>query len=159
MSNLPPNPPGYVLIGRHLADAVLGRIAEWASAVLLIVTGTILTSNRDIFISATGMTYTNLADIWPQATWAIVLLILGTLRITVLVINGWWRRSPHARMVTAGLAGFVWLQFAIAAAPAFALLFAFSSTILLMDFANIIRAASDARRVDDVNREAARGHS
>lgn len=44
----------------------------------------------------------------PQHVWGLVTLIVGSLRLAALIVNGFWHRTPAVRWVTSMLSALVW---------------------------------------------------
>ncbi|HTV67502.1 MAG TPA: hypothetical protein VMF90_03100 [Rhizobiaceae bacterium] len=133
------------------ADAFLPRLSEWAPATLLLFIGWLLTHNPELMKPGTRG-YQLLLSLFEQSTWALIFYLFGLARLSVLAINGAWRRSPWARAIMAGLSCFFWTQLTLSFLPVFGFAFAAYSTFLAMDFINIFRAMRDARVVDDAFR-------
>lgn len=57
-----------------------------------------------------------LASVAPQAVWGWSAFLTGTARITVLFINGAWRRSPLLRQIGCGFGSMLWCASAMGAA-------------------------------------------
>lgn len=44
----------------------------------------------------------------PQQVWGLITLIVGTVRLAALVVNGFWYRTPAVRWATSMIATLVW---------------------------------------------------
>lgn len=146
------------MIVAHIRDnfsaAFFPRLPEWIASSVLLLIGVTLSINTDLMSSAIaggyGKGYTLLLTIAGQGVWATALTVFGFTRLLVLLINGAWRRSPVARAVFAFLSCFFWTQIVLSLAPTFGLAFASFCGWLVADMVNIMRAARDARTVNDV---------
>jgi hypothetical protein len=134
---------------RHsFADAFFPRLSEWYTAGVLMALGVMLSSNPDLMASSKTSAYELMLLIANQDTWAWIMKGFAFFRLTVLFINGSWRRSPHLRSATAFLSLFFWTQITLSFAPIFGYAFVFACGHLVLDLANSIRAARDARIID-----------
>lgn len=142
-----------MIVLRHLTqkfpDALFPRLAEWYGALVLVVLGSIMLGNDDLMSSSRTAAYDLMRMIWPQSTWATIMILAGGTRLIVLFINGAWRKSPHLRWLFALLSMFFWMQLALSTKQTMGALFGFSLLTLALDFANMLHAARDARRADD----------
>lgn len=141
-------------IVRHLRDsfaaAFFPRRSEWVAASLLLALGVTMTDNAEIVTFAKPLHgVTRLLT--PQWIWPL-LIVFAVVRLSVLLINGAWRRSPHARGITAFVSCFFWTQltlyFALSPNPLFSSLFILPGAWLVTDMLNILYAFRDARTVD-----------
>ncbi|MER9937397.1 hypothetical protein [Mesorhizobium sp. M0088] len=138
----------------NFAAAFFPRWAEWAAASVLLSIGLMLSINTDLMVSSVangyGRGYQLLLAIAGQSVWATALTVFGSTRLAILLINGAWRRSPVARAVTAFISCFFWTQLVLSFQPTFGFAFVMACGWLLTDIVNIMRAARDARTVNDV---------
>lgn len=137
----------------NFAAAFFPRWAEWMAAGVLFGIGGMLTINADLMSSAAaagnGKGYILLLTIAPQSVWALTITIFGIARILILLVNGAWRRSPVARSVMAFLSCFFWTQIVLSFQPTFGFAFVMAAGWLVGDVVNVMRAARDARTVND----------
>lgn len=138
----------FAHIRQSFEKAFFPRLSEWWAAGLLMALGWMLGSNPDLMDNRATHAYDLLLMIAEQHTWAIIMKLFAAARLTVLLINGAWRRSPHLRALSALLSCFFWTQIALSFAPIFGYAFAMSAGVLVLDFVNMIRAARDARTID-----------
>jgi hypothetical protein len=105
----------------------------------------------------TAPSYSAMADLFSQNTWAIICLIVGGGRLTVLAINGAWRRSPHMRAASAFLSCFVWYQISIGLlqAETGGTGLAVYPVLLCLDAFNAIRAFGEAGKSDAIHQRVA----
>lgn len=141
-----------MLIIKHVRDnfaaAFFPRRSEWAAASVLLALGWMLSVNDTLMRSATTKAYSLLLLIASQQVWASTLIVFASIRLTILLINGAWRRSPHARGITAFLSCFFWTQMVLSFAPTLGYAFILASGWLVTDMLNILYAFRDARTVD-----------
>ena len=143
----------FTHIRSRFVEAFFPRLSEWSAAIILFALGWVLVTNADLMVvdtvKGTGRGYKLLLAIAEQKTWALVLMSFGAVRLTVLFINGAWRRSPILRSLFAFFACFFWTQIALSFAPTFGFAFTAYCGLLGMEMVNIFRAARDARIVDE----------
>lgn len=133
----------------HFRDAFIPRRSEWAAASLLLLCGWVLYSNPDLMGTATGKAFDLLRATFTQNTWMRLLVVFGMARLLILAINGFWRRSPHLRALSAFLSCFFWWHIMLSYHATFGLAWAAYAVFLALEFSNMIVAARDARTVDD----------
>ena len=132
----------------NFANAFFPRWSEWWAAGLLMGLGYVLTANPDLMVTSKSNAYQLMLMITSQAKWAAIMKMFALIRLAILLVNGAWRRSPHARATGAFLTCFFWMQITLSVAPTAGMLFGFSLGVLILDFVNFIRAMRDARVVD-----------
>jgi len=135
-------------IRQNFAGAFFLRLAEWYAAILLFALGWILWVKPDLMQSEPSGIYGLMKLVATQPQWSIGIMMFACMRLAVLTINGAWRRSPHLRWISALLSMFFWMQIALSFRVVENLSLVFAIGILLLDFANMIRAAYDARIAD-----------
>ncbi|RWF66828.1 hypothetical protein [Mesorhizobium sp.] len=146
------------MIMAHIRDnftaAFFPRWSEWTCSGVLLGLGLMLSMNEALMAKAIaggyGQGYTLLLYIAPQGVWASMLTVFGSFRILVLFINGAWRRSPVARAACAFLSCLFWTQIVLSFQSTFGFAFVGFLGWLIADIVNIMRAARDARTVNDV---------
>ena len=144
-----------MIISAHIKsfrETFEGRASEWALAIIMLGWGLALVVNDTLFYTSPNLK--TLAAMAPQDTWATAFLIVGSLRLVALAINGWWRRTPHIRYVTGFLSAGVWYLLSVGIWRNDAIL---PGTItypvyFLLDMYNVWRAVGDAGWVDYLNR-------
>jgi hypothetical protein len=141
-------------IRHNFSAAFFPRWAEWSASFVLLGIGMMLSVHTDLMVSSVangyGKGYEFLLAVAGQSVWATMLTVFGSTRLAVLLINGAWRRSPVARAVFAFLSCFFWTQLVLSFQSTFGFAFVMACGWLLTDIVNIMRAARDARTVDDV---------
>lgn len=148
-------------IRRNFADAFYPRLSEWFCAGVLFAIGCMLTVNDGLMSDAVargmGRGYQLLLQIGDQSTWATVLVLFGTIRLIILLINGAWRKSPWGRAGSAFLSCFFWCTLVLSFAPTAGFGFIMACGWLGMDMVNVMRAMRDARIVDDAYKARGQG--
>lgn len=94
--------------------------------------------------------YSGLRAFASQQAWGSVALILGSMRMTALFVNGAVRRTPHVRGVGAFLSVLIWLQLSLAMfqAEVATVAVAIYPWLFVADIYNVYRASQDARDSD-----------
>lgn len=141
----------FAHIRTRFADAFFPRMMEWQAASVMSWGGFMLFTNDDL-MATSPKGYSLMLEWASQPTWAWFASVLGISRLVVLVINGAWRRSPHARAVTAFLACGMWFPLSMSFSTTAGWGFVLATGMLCGDALNIIRTARDARTVDDMYR-------
>lgn len=90
------------------------RAAEWFCTVVLLNWALVLLLPGETF--STSPSFNGLARIWSEKAWGMVCLLMGTLRLIALILNGTFAHtryghfSPHVRAAMAFASCFVWFQ-------------------------------------------------
>lgn len=135
-------------IRTRFADAFFPRLLEWQAAVMMFVGGVLMLTNpRLMELSPIG--YERMLDVMAQLHWGYLAFLIGTVRLVVLIINGAWRHSPHARAVAAFLSCAIWFPLALSFSAIAGWGMVFATGMLFGDLLNIVRTMRDARVVDD----------
>ena len=141
-----------LLIRVHrLSDSFRFRLVEWVFAAFLFAWGAMLLRSFPTF-SLDGMV--GLARLAPEPVWGTGCLFVGATRLSILFINGLWRRSAHGRAVCAFFSCFAWLSisFGLWTSGVVAPGQAIYPIILVADIYIVFRAARDAREADEAVR-------
>lgn len=138
----------FAHIQKNFAAAFFPRLSEWWAASVMFALGWMLAANPDLMASSPARIYDAMLSIAPQTTWSSSLIIFACLRLTVLLINGAWRRSPHLRALSAFLSCFLWTQITLSFATSLDFSFVLACGWLGTDMINIMRAMRDARLID-----------
>lgn len=134
-------------IRENFRSAFYPRMSEWACALMIFNWGVILRYNETVM--SLNPSFDGMLQVAQQSTWSTACIWLGGLRLTVLLINGAWRRSPHLRGITAFLCIFIWFQVVLSVSQTFGTGMAVYPVILLTELLNVMRSFQDARLVDD----------
>lgn len=138
----------FAHIRDNFADAFFPRRSEWAAATVLLGLGWMLSVNAGLMHATNTRAYSLMLMIAPQSVWSMVMTVFACGRLMILLINGTWRRSPHARGASAFLSCFFWTPIVLSFAPTFGFAFIMASGWLVTDMLNIMYAFRDARTVD-----------
>ena len=84
------------------------RAVEFMLAWLMIGWGVAVAGTNDMLV---GPTTKFLLNVFSEPVWAVIALSLGFARLTALVINGAWRRSPLLRFACAAVGLMWWTMF------------------------------------------------
>lgn len=141
----------FAHIRDNFAAAFFPRLSEWLAGFVLLGLGWMLSANPAL-MQGGELDYQLMLIIASQPFWSTVLIIFAGARLSVLLINGAWRRSPHLRALAAFLSCFFWTQITLSFAPTFGFAFILACGWLGMDMINIMRAMRDARTIDDTYR-------
>jgi hypothetical protein len=143
-----------MLVIQHVRDnfaaAFFPRRSEWVAASLLLALGVTMSNNAEM-VSFVKPLHGMMPMVALQWMWS-WLVVFAVARLSVLLINGAWRRSPHARGITAFVSCFFWAQltlyFALSPNSLFSSFFILPGAWLVTDMLNILYAFRDARTVD-----------
>lgn len=138
----------FAHIRSSFAEAFFPRLSEWTPAITVAVLGWVLLLNGTL-MDPSRPGYSLMLEVAPQPIWGWVMMGFGIARITVLFVNGAWRRSPYARALFAALSMFFWMQVTLSFAPILGFAFVAYAGLLGTDLVNVFRAMRDARIVDD----------
>lgn len=138
-----------------LRETFPARASEWALATILLNWSTILYLNPTLF--ATVPSFSIISEIAPQPVWLALCGLAGGARLVILLINGAWRRSPHARAVGAFVSCFFWFEISVGLflAGTWGTGLAVYPVLLLLDSFNVLRAGGEAGLSDDKHKRAA----
>lgn len=136
------------MIHVRLSSHWRARRSEWLLALCTVALGIVYLNVRGLF---EPRYFATMLSIMSQRAWGIVAVCVGSLRLTLLLINGAWRASPHGRALGAQLSCGLWLVLFLSAITAektvqsvgFWLLF------FVFDALSAIDAAGDARMADE----------
>ena len=126
-----------------LKETLPKRVSELSNAGIALVLGLMLMFNDDLFASSTT-SWSRLAWVMSQESWAMVCLLIGGVRLAAILINGLYYRTPHIRALCAYASGFLWFQLAVSLLPNAAIGAAVFPILVAADIWNGIRAASEA---------------
>jgi hypothetical protein len=89
----------------RLTARVREKIDEWIFALIVFTWGLRMLGSP--FLE--NGSYAMLNGMADQATWGVICLTLGGLRLIVLFVNGAWRASPHARAALSFVSLVFWI--------------------------------------------------
>ena len=87
------------------------RAMEWFFAWGLLNLGLTMVFNQGLFESSPS--WAGLGAVASQATWGNALVIVGTVRLVALLVNGMYWRTPHARCLMAFVSCYFWWKFSL----------------------------------------------
>lgn len=131
----------------RFADAFFPRLLEWQAAGVSFAGGLMMLLNEDLMAGPSD--YRLMLGWATQETWAYAACIVGLIRLVILLINGAWRKSPHARAATAFATCSLWFVLASSFSATAGWGFVLATGMLIGDLLNIARTMRDARIVDD----------
>lgn len=119
------------------------RLSEWFAAVVTFLWGVVLLLPADTFA---GPSWVIFRAIMPEGSWAVLLIILGALRLGGLIVNGARKEvTPWIRVLSAGGGFVIWsgisLGFGLSGVISTGL--AVYPAIAVLELFNIHRAAHD----------------
>lgn len=128
------------------------RAGEWFCTAVMLWWGVVLLLPGETFASSPS--FTGLAAIWSEVWWGLVCLIVGTVRLIALILNGTFAHtryghfSPHVRAAMAFASCFVWFQIVYGLFASMAITPPSTGTgtyllILALDVVNFRRAMDD----------------
>lgn len=124
------------------------RQTEWMLSFIVLFIGIDWLANPAIFSLPNYATM----RIWMTPfEWGACATLVGLLRVAALYINGFWRASPHLRVLGAFLSIFFWTALFLAAlqAPLRGVTAAIWLVCFVFDVLAAVYAAGDARIADD----------
>lgn len=135
---------------KSIKEHLKNRFAEWAIGIGLFSWGIVVVAHPDIF--ATLSTFENMLNIAPQYVWGWTAILIASIRLIFLTINGTWRRSAHLRAIGSALsASFwtgVWASYLYSENPLGNLGLATVGTMVAIDLYSLWFAAEDAGNSD-----------
>lgn len=130
------------------------RSPEWFNGILLFVWGSFLILNPEMFYGPAAYVYSGMNDLAPQELWGYGALIIGTIRLVALFINGQWGVTPLIRVVTSFLSVFVWFWISVglyrSGSPQMGMVI--YPALMFADMFSAFRAASDAYEAEALKR-------
>lgn len=126
---------------QSLSDTFEARASEWAMSAAILCLGLVCVVNTELFLAPN---FHGLTEWLSQQTWAILFLLVGTARLTVLLINGAYWRTPQFRSIFAFISAGVWFQLLLGFAANISFALAIMPFLFLLDAYNALRAAREA---------------
>lgn len=126
---------------QSLTDTFEARASEWALAGATFSLGLVSMLNTDLY---TNPGFRGLTEWFDQPTWTIIFLTVGFLRLTVLLINGAYWRTPQFRCLFAFITAGVWFQLLLGFAANLSFFLAVMPWIFGLDVYNAKRAGREA---------------
>lgn len=141
----------FAHITKSFRETFPARASEWALAVMLMNWAIVLTLLPNVFEQQAYFAPMN--ALMKQTSWAYVCLAVSAVRLTVLIVNGMLKRSPHLRALTSFFSALVWFEISIGflqtGSPTTGL--AIYPVLFALDTFNTARAMGDAKLADTRN--------
>lgn len=136
-----------VALRSHIRVAFLGRLNEWAFAVVLFMWGVVLLFPMPTF---DGPAYTAFRLVVGEDTLGWLLAIGGLIRLAVLFANGFWRPMYYVRAWMALTSMMVWLTITLgfASSGTFGTWLALYPVLTVFEGVNVFRAMIDAAQAE-----------
>lgn len=124
------------------------RVGEWFMGGISASLGVYLLLNPSAY--AVNPSFTEFRNHITQPVLGWACLLVGVLRLSVLLINGLWRPSPHLRAVCAWAGVFFWLYmcFGITYSPDPAVSLVVWPWLIILELTSTFNAMTDARISD-----------
>ncbi|WP_260928229.1 hypothetical protein [Novosphingobium sp. 9] len=99
-------------------------------------------------------TMIGMARLASQHTWGWIAFCAGVLHLTMLYVNGTWRRSPHLRALCSGIGTMFWFQVCIgfSSSPIPTTAWLIYPWLFIFSVRNVVAAMQDARSADDYHK-------
>lgn len=135
---------------RSLQDSFEARASEWMLTCATISLGFVFFLNNGMFHTTSFEGLRNLMN--DQYVWAVLFTVVGFARLSVLIINGAYWRTPHFRAIGAFLCAGIWFIFCIGFVRNGSILTAVMPWIFLLDAYNVKRASREAGKSEFLQR-------
>lgn len=139
-----------------LHETFEARASEWALTGMVISLSLVFILNTDLIESPNFIRLRSISDnsIW----WAAICFVVGISRLTVLLINGSYWRTPHLRALTAFLSLWIWFLFIVGFVRNGSLMAAIMPWIFILDAYNAKRSAREAGKSEFIQRYGKKEH-
>lgn len=135
---------------QSLRETFEARASEWMLTGAIISLAIVFFANEEMF---TREAFQGLRDIsGNRLMWATAFAVIGFIRLTVLIINGAYWRTPHFRAATAFLCTVIWFALCAGFARNGSVLIAIVQWIFFLDAYNTRRAAKEAGKSEFIQR-------
>jgi hypothetical protein len=135
---------------RSLQETFEARASEWMLTCALISLSIVFFFNDDMFYKEA---FNGLRELNPeQDTWAVLFAVVGMARLSVLLVNGMYWRTPHFRALGAFLCMGIWFVFCIGFLRNGSIMIAIMPWIFLLDAYNAKRASREAGKSEYIQR-------
>lgn len=135
---------------RSLQETFEARASEWALTGVLISLSIVFLVEGDMFSRNTFDGLRSILD--SHYGWSAILAVVGLTRLSVLVVNGYYWRTPHLRSLTAFLSAGIWFLFCAGFARHGSIMVAVAPWIFLLDAYNAKRAGHEAGKSEYIQR-------
>jgi hypothetical protein len=129
------------------------RRSEWLLSLCILSLGIVYLNVPGLF---EPQYFAMMMAFMPQRDWGILATCVGLFRLTLLLINGAWRASPHGRALGAQVSCFMWAMLFVSAVGAEKTVqsVGFWLIFFIFDAFSAVDAAGDARMADEKARAA-----
>ena len=135
---------------QSLRETFEARASEWMLTGATLSLAVVFFANEGMF---TREAFEGLRDINDsRILWAIAFAVIGIIRLTVLIVNGAYWRTPHFRAATAFLCTGIWFALCAGFARNGSVLIAIVPWIFFLDAYNTRRAAKEAGKSEFIQR-------
>lgn len=135
---------------RSLQETFEARASEWMLTGATLSLAAVFFLNNDMFYKPTFEGLRSILNC--QMCWAWILLVVGSVRLAVLIVNGAYWRTPHMRAFTAFLCAGLWFLFCVGFFRNGSVLSAMAPWIFLLDAYNAKRAGKEAGKSEFLQR-------
>lgn len=134
----------------QLRETFEARASEWMLTGATISLAIVFFANEEMFMREA---FQGLRDISEnRLMWATAFAVIGVIRLTVLIINGAYWRTPHFRSATAFLSTGIWFMLCVGFARNGSVLIALVPWIFFLDAYNTRRTAKEAGKSEFIQR-------
>jgi hypothetical protein len=127
---------------RSLQDTFEARASEWMLTGVVLSLAVVFTLNEGMFYRESFEGLRSILN--SRFGWALILAVVGLVRLSVLTINGSYWRTPHLRSLTAFLSAGVWFLFCAGFARNGSVMLAIMPWVFMLDAYNAKRAGREA---------------
>lgn len=141
--------------GGYLRTVLLTRLSEWQAAVITIAWGVSAVLPASTYSTAAG--YSGFREVLNQYQFGYGLIVLGSLRLVILALNGIWQPMYFVRAGAALIQTMLWTAIAsgFVISGAFGALVTIVPVFLVFEAANVFRAMNDASEAERIRRSTA----
>lgn len=140
----------FVHTWRSFNQTFEARAPEWVLTGAMISLSLVFFLNDTVFYQETFEGLRNILN--SRYSWGLILGMIGLSRLSVLVINGSYWRTPHLRSFTAFLSAGIWFLFCVGFARNSSVLVAILPWVFLLDALNAKRAGHEAGKSEFIQR-------
>jgi hypothetical protein len=142
------------MIIQSLREHFPARATEWVNAATLAAWGAMVLANPEMFNLPVFAAFHEFSFFLPAyLCWGMFTVIVGTVRLAALFVNGAYTRTPIIRLACSLLSAFVWSQVVIGfwLNPVASTALVMYSSMVVMDLISAYRASKDVA-IAEVNR-------
>lgn len=135
---------------KSLQETFEARASEWALTGVIISMSLVFLLNEEMFRRNSFEGLRNIFD--NRYGWAAILAVVGLSRLTVLVVNGSYWRTPHFRSLMAFISAGIWFLFWAGFVRDGSVMSAIAPWIFFLDAYNAKRASREAGKSEYLQR-------